>query len=330
MKLSVLDQVPVARGNSLETTFDQTLELIALADRLGYERYWFAEHHNTRGLLSNSPELWMTRALSMTSQIRVGSGGILLPQYSPYKVAETAKTIELMFPGRVDIGLGNSPGGAEITRKALSDGRASELKEFTRKLQEVKGFIHNSLAMDHPFRTVKAGPRIDHFPQLFSLGLTVNGAKRAAELGIGYVFGHFLNPKYGIESIREYRKTFIPSEVRYQPYVIMCVFVVCHEESEMAEKHATTQDHWLLNISKGGDTTIPSINEVQKRSYSEEDKKLINENRKRCVIGNPQSVKEQLTNLQQKFDADELMIITNIHSHEARLNSYKLVRQLFE
>lgn len=322
MKYSILDQVPQSRGTNFNETVQQTIETARYAESLGFHRYWFAEHHNTTGLLSNSPELWMTRMLSETSRIRVGSGGILLPQYSPYKIAETAKTIELMFAGRVDIGTGNSPGGAELTRKALHDGQPSGIKEYERKLRELQGFIYNKLPMEHEYRTVKAGPRINHYPELYSLGLTVNGAKRAADLGIGFVFGHFLNPKYGVEAIQTYRQHFKPSDGLTRPYVIMCVFVLCLEDEELLTKQARTQDQWLLNINRGGSTTIPSYEEIRHKEYRSDELNIISNNRERCLIGNKEEVKRGLVELISQYQTDELMVITNIHSVEAKRESY--------
>src|SRR5690625_442233 len=156
MKISVLDQAPVSSGDSPEKTLEHTLELAKWTEQLGYHRYWVAEHHNTTGLASSSPEIVMTRIASVTKCIRVGSGGILLPQYSPYKIAENAKTMAGFFPDRIDIGLGRSPGGSSITRKALLDHQHKSLDEFPRQLADLQGFLHNSLPRDHAFRLVKA------------------------------------------------------------------------------------------------------------------------------------------------------------------------------
>lgn len=151
MKLSVLDQAPVSVGDSPEQTLQHTLELAKWTEKLGYHRYWVAEHHNTNGLVSTSPEIMMTRIASVTNQIRVGSGGILLPQYSPYKIAENAKTLEAFFPNRIDIGVGRSPGGSQVTRSALTDGLHKSLSDFPRQLTDLQGFLHNSLSDNHEF-----------------------------------------------------------------------------------------------------------------------------------------------------------------------------------
>src|SRR5690625_2764174 len=262
MKLSVLDQVPVSSGETHEEALEHTLELAKWTERLGLHRYWVAEHHNTIGLASSSTEILMTRIASVTRRIRVGSGGILLPQYSPYKIAENAKTMAAFFPNRIDIGVGRSPGGSQVTRSALMDSLHRSLGEFPRQLTDLQGFLYNSLPDDHKFRLVKAGPRIDEVPPLWVLGLSEKGAKYAGELGVGYVFGHFINPQNGAITLKIYRENFTPSVSMKNPQSIVCIFVVCAETEEKAEELAITQDHWLLNVGKGLGTKVQPLDHV--------------------------------------------------------------------
>lgn len=328
MRISVLDQAPVSMGDRPEETLKQTLELAKWTEQLGYHRYWVAEHHNTNGLVSSSPEILMGRIASVTERIRVGSGGILLPQYSPYKVAENAKTLEAFFPNRMDIGVGRSPGGSDITRQALTDHHPTSLSEFPRQLADLQGFMHNSLPREHPFRLVKAGPRIDHVPPLWVLGLSERGAKNAADLGLGFVFGHFINPANGEAAMRTYIDHFTPSVTMSEPETIVCVFVVCAETEEEAEELALSQDHWLLNVGKGLGTNVHSAEHIRQKPLSKEDEAIIQENRKRAVIGTPEKVKQQLTNLQNLYQTNELMIITNIYDFEAKKKSYELLAEV--
>ncbi|WP_208001650.1 LLM class flavin-dependent oxidoreductase [Macrococcus carouselicus] len=324
MKFSVLDQVPVSRGDTVEDAIAKSIELAKLTEKWGYKRYWIAEHHNTAGLVSSSPEIMMTRLLSVTERIAVGSGGILLPLYSPYKIAENAKTMEAMFPGRVNIGIGNSPGGTERTRRALTDDGPNKLRDYTRMTEDLIGFMHNTLSQNHEFRSVKAGPRINHMPPLWTLGLTENGARRAAALGIGFVFGAFINPKHMVQALKTYYSEFKPSAVMSEPHAILCLFIICSETNEEAERHARTLDHWLLNVTYGRDTTIPSIEEVEQKHYSAKDLEIIRENRRRCIIGDPQKVKKALEQLPA---VDEVMVICNVHDFEVKKKSYELLQQ---
>jgi luciferase family oxidoreductase group 1 len=326
MKLSVLDQAPIRRGVSPEEALQESVELAQYAERLGYERYWFAEHHNTNGLVSVAPEIMATRIASATNTIKVGTGGVLLPQYSPLKVAETFHTLAGLFPGRVDLGVGRSPGGTEQTRSALADGAESGMGVFPRKLEELQGFLYNTLPREHPYRSVKASPRITEAAPLWVLGLSEGSAKRAADLGIGFVFGHFISPAKP-KAMPLYKEAFRPSKTRKKPYGIVCIFVVCAETEEEAEALAESQDHWLLSVGKGRDTQIPSPELISKRELTEADKEAIRKNRQRCVIGTPEKVRMELERLQEVYQADEFMLITNIYNKEAKWKSYELIKQ---
>jgi luciferase family oxidoreductase group 1 len=327
MKLSVLDQVPVSSGETHEEALEHTLELAKWTERLGLHRYWVAEHHNTIGLASSSPEILMTRIASVTNRIRVGSGGILLPQYSPYKIAENAKTMEAFFPNRIDVGVGRSPGGSSITRKALMDHQYKSLDEFPRQLADLQGFLHNTLPRDHEFRLVKAGPRIEQVPPLWVLGLSERGARNAAELGLGFVFGHFIDPANGASAMYTYRQNFSPSAGLDNPQSFVCIFVVCAETEEEAEALALSQDKWLLNVGKGAGTVVQSPAQVRKKPFNKDELDTIRHNRKRAIIGTPEMVRQKLLQLQDDYQTDEFMIITNIHDFEAKKKSYELVAE---
>lgn len=330
LKLGVLDQAPVSRGNTPEETLAQTLQLAEWTEELGYQRYWVAEHHNTNGLVSSSPNILMTRIASVTKKIRVGSGGVLLPQYSPYKVAEDFKTLEAFFPGRIDLGVGRSPGGSQLTRSALTDNQNKSLAEFPRQLKDLQGFLHNSLPRSHDFRLVKAGPRIDHPPPIWVLGLSERGALNAANLGAGFVFGHFIDPKNGEQVMKTYLKNFQPSISMDNPKNIVCIFVVCAETEEEAEELALTQDKWLLSVGKGADTKVPSIEEVREKAFTQEELELMKQNRNRCIVGTPEKVKQELARLEKIYQTDEFMIITNIHNFEAKKKSYQLIMEAIQ
>lgn len=327
MKLSVLDQAPISKGSTPEETLKNTIALAQWTESLGYHRYWVAEHHNTSGLASSSPEILMTQIAASTEHIRVGSGGILLPQYNPYKIAENGKTLSALFPNRIDLGFGNSPGGSPITQKALTDDHIKPIEDFYRQASDLQGFLHNSLPRDHQFRLVKAGPRIDNPPTMWLLGLTENGARNAAQLGIGFVFGHFINPKYKEVAMKGYYEDFKPSVNMKEPSSIVCIFVVCAETDEAAEQLAISQDKWLLHVGKGLGTKVQPPEEINIDDYTEEELELIKKNRKRSIIGSPQTVRKQLNQLAEEYQTDEFMIITNIYDFEAKKKSYQLLAE---
>lgn len=328
MKLSILDQVPMPKDATVEETLDHTVKLAKRAEELGYHRYWIAEHHNTNGLLSAAPELFMTRIGAETKRIRLGSGGVLLPQYAPLKVAETFKLLEAFYPGRVDLGIGRSPGGTERTRMALTDGAERNFEEFPRQLDEVIGFLHNSLPSRHPYRMVKVTPRTDEQPPVWLLGLSPRSSRIAAERGIGLTFGHFINPDKWEETLREYREGFVPSFDGDEPRVNVCVFVVCAETEERAEALARTQDLWLLGIEKGN-SLIPSVEEAAERVLSEEEREKVARNRRRVVVGTPEQVKVELERLAERYGTDDFLLINNAYGFEDRVRSYELVAEVF-
>ncbi|WP_188205935.1 LLM class flavin-dependent oxidoreductase [Alkalibacillus aidingensis] len=329
MKLSVLDQSPISRGSTAQEALNHTVELAKITEQLGYYRYWIAEHHSTNGLAATAPELLIGQVAAHTNEIRVGSGGVLLPQYSPLKVAENFKMLSAFYPGRIDLGIGRSPGGPEKVRLALTDGKSSNLGSFPRQLKDLQGFLHNSLDQDHPYRTVKAGPRVEAVPDMWVLGLSERSAKHAASLGIGFTYGHFINPNQGIKAINEYRKRFKPSTGLSQPQTNVCIFVVCADTQDEAEELALSQDLWLLNVGKGRDTVVPSINEVRQRALNEEDIHVMKENRKRAIIGTPAQVKEQLIKYINMYQVDEFLIITHIDDFDAKVRSYQLIAEAF-
>ncbi|TDL31430.1 LLM class flavin-dependent oxidoreductase [Jeotgalibacillus sp. S-D1] len=328
MKLGILDQVPLPKGASVQAVFDQTIKLAAAAEQMGYSRYWLAEHHNTNGLLSASPEILMTRIGAATTGIRLGSGGILLSQYSPLKVAETFKTMEALFPDRIDLGVGRSPGGTERTRKALTDGSPSSLDEFPRQIDDLIGFLHNELPKNHPYRMVKVTPRPGTPPPVWILSLSPTSAKLAAEKGLGLTFGHFINPDKWELTLKTYRENF-NSGLGHEPKVNICVFVVCAETMEKAEELAISQDLWLLGIEKG-DSQIPPPEELLNRRITEEERKKIAHNRRRSIIGTPSFIKDKLEELSIRYKTDDFLLITNIHDAEARLHSYELIAQTMD
>jgi luciferase family oxidoreductase group 1 len=222
---------------------------------------------------------------------------------------------------RIKLGLGRSPGGDALTRLALTDGVRKSLNEFPRQIQVLKGHLEHNLPSDHPYYGVTAYPLSETKPELWHLGINKRGARSAAELGISFTFGHFMYAVGGQEAI--------PSSYQSKPKTNVCVFVVCAETTEEAEAHAKTLDDWLLKVAKSGDTTISSIEEVHNRSYSEEELKKISTNRPRMIVGNPAEVKQELIELQQKYNNDEFLIITNIHDYEAKKKSYELLAELF-
>lgn len=330
MKLSILDQSPISEGSAASDALKQTLLLAKAAEELGYTRFWLAEHHNTNGLASTAPEILISHIASLTSRIKVGSGGVLLPQYSPLKVAETFNTLVTLFPNRIDLGIGRSPGGSAETRLALTDGLRKSLNEFPRQLKDLQGFLRKALPQKHVYSDVQAMPDTDAFPEMWLLGVSHRGARTAAEQGMAFTYGHFINPSSGIKAMNDYMEQFMPSIHQPEPKTNFCIFVVCARSEEQAEFLALSQDAWLLNVEKGNNTKIPSPEEVKKLVFSEAELEKIKRNRKRMVVGTPNKVKEELLSIASDYQTDEIMIITNIFDFKAKLESYKLLAEVFD
>ncbi|RWZ60353.1 LLM class flavin-dependent oxidoreductase [Halobacillus fulvus] len=330
MKLSVLDQSPISKGQTAQDALKQTIELAQWTEQLGYHRYWVAEHHSTNGLAGSSPELLIGQIAAATERIRVGSGGVLLPQYSPLKVAENFRLLESFYPGRIDLGLGRSPGGGKKTRLALTDGIEKPLSSFSRQVKELQRFLYDEVPKGDRYFGVYARPETASSPPTWILGLTERGAKHAAVNGTGFTFGHFINPTHAEEAIATYRDRFKPSAVRSVPEVNACVFVVCAETDKEAEELALSQDMWLLQVEKGLETRVPSVDEVKRHAFTDEEQRKIRQNRKRCVIGSEQTVKEQLETIAMQYDINELLIITNIYDFDKKKDSYARVSRLFQ
>ncbi|WP_046180104.1 LLM class flavin-dependent oxidoreductase [Domibacillus tundrae] len=323
MRLSVLDQSVIPTGGNGASALRNTLKLAQITEEMGYTRFWVAEHHNTNGIAGSSPEVLISHIASGTKSIRVGSGGVLLPQYSPYKIAENFKVLEALFPNRIDLGVGRSPGGSTETRLALTDGVRKSLNEFPRQVKDLQGYLTNEGSDE----TVKAYPIIESIPEMWMLGVTHRGARVAAEEGTAFTYGHFINPHNGQRAINHYLNNFQPSRMLGQPKVNVCLFIVCASSEEKAEEIALSQDAWLLAVEKGGDTRIPTIEEAKNWILTATDKEKVKENRKRMIIGTPQKVRDELLLLSEVYQTDEFMVITNVYHYEDKIQSYALLAE---
>lgn len=321
MHLGILDQMPRPRHLSVEETVAETLKKVQMAEEWGYERYWFAEHHGTKGMTSSAPEILMAVAASKTKTIHVGSGGILLSQYSPYKVATQLLQLQSIFPGRIEAGIGRSPGGPERIRSALANGVKNETGIYPEKVKQLLHYFAGD-------QSVQATPRPSVSPKLYSLGLGENSAQLAAELGIGYVFGHFIQSGRGLQAHKQYRELFQPG-IFARPQAITAMFVICGATDEEAEEWAITQDLWLLRTEKGIDSRIPTLEEAKAIRLTAEDKKRIAANRKRMIIGGPAKVKEALSKWSELYECDHWLLLNNTYHFEDQRKSFERIAEMF-
>jgi luciferase family oxidoreductase group 1 len=330
LKLSILDQSPIVSGHTPQQAIRETIRLAQAAEKLGYSRYWLAEHHAIAALADPCPEILVARVAAETSIIRVGTGGVLLPYYSPFKVAEQFRMLEALYPGRIDLGIGRAPGGDQMTALAMGEGHYTGADRFPEQVQFLVAYLDDALPKDHPFARVKAMPAGPTSPEVWLLGSSDYSGALAAELGLRFAFAQFISADGGDMVMRAYRGQFKPSPRESTPHSLLCVFVICAETTELAERLARTVDLRRLNMDYGVNAPVPTLQEAESYPYTEADRRRIAHHRRRVVLGTPEVVREKLIALQAASEADELMVITVIGDYDARLRSYELLAPAFD
>ena len=326
LALGVLDQSPVPDGSSPPDALARTVELAQACERSGYSRYWLAEHHNTTGLAGPAPEVMVATVAAATSSIRVGTGGVMLPHYSPLKVAETFHVLEALHPGRIDLGIGRAPGGDPLSAAALRVPTAHP--EFPHQVQDLIGFLEDRLDPRHPFARVRATPRTTSSPPVWLLGSSDYSAACAAVLGTAFSFAHFINPADGPAVMAEYRDRFRPSPTVPQPRANTGVSVICAETSEEAVRLASSIRLWRRRLQLGDPGPIPSVEEALEELGPKALERPSDPDR-RVVIGSPDEVREELVALADRYGVDELIVLTICHDPAARVRSYELLAEVF-
>ncbi|HEY0098324.1 MAG TPA: LLM class flavin-dependent oxidoreductase [Pyrinomonadaceae bacterium] len=331
VRLSVLDLSPVPSGASSTEALRNTLDLARLADSLGYTRYWLAEHHNTTLIASSSPEVMIGHVASVTEHLRVGSGGVMLPNHAPLRVAETFRMLEALHPGRIDLGLGRAPGTDSLTALALRRSRAALVADdFPEQLAELLAFFSGDFPADHPYRHVRAIPQDAETPEIWLLGSSDFSARLAAERGLAFAFAHHINPATAINALQLYQERFRPSAYLSAPCSMLAVSAVCAESDASAEELASSADLTLLRFQQGKFSgKLPSVAEARAHSYSAYEREIVAANRARLFVGAPATVREQLLHLVRQTGVGEIMITTMTHAHEARRRSYELLAEAF-
>ena len=331
MKLSVLDQSPIRQGGTPAQAVAETLELARAADRLGYSRYWLAEHHSSEGLAGTVPEILIARIAAETRNIRVGSGGVMLSHYAPLKVAETFRMLETLYPGRIDLGIGRAPGSDQRTASALQHGPgALGIEHFPAQIAELMAFLADALPANHPFTGVHAMPTGNSVPEFWLLGSSDQSAAYAAYFGCAFSFAHFIKDAGGTAVMEAYRRHFRPSAGLAAPHGSIGVFVLCAETEAAAEDLASSRDLWRLRLDQGILGPIPPVEEALAYRYNERELVRVAYNRRRQVVGTPDQVKARLLDLAAAYDVAELVVVSICYDFAARLHSYELLAEAFE
>src|SRR5581483_10358087 len=325
LRLGVLDQSPVVSGRSPAEAVAETLALARLAEDLGYGRYWLAEHHAIAALADPCPEILLARVAAETSRMRVGTGGVLLPYYSPFKVAEIFRMLEALYPGRIDLGIGRAPGGDLRTAQAVAYGAGVSAEHFPQQVQDLAGFLDGTLPAGHPFAGLKAQPGGATAPQIWLLGSSDYSGALASQLGLRFAFAHFISARSAGAVMRDYREQYRPSAREPAPASLLCAFVICAATAAEAERLAASIDLRRLHMARGIDASVPTLEEAAAHRYAEQERAYVQQQRARLVHGDPGAVREKLLALREETRADELMILSITGDYESRRESYRLV-----
>ncbi|MET3683941.1 luciferase family oxidoreductase group 1 [Alkalibacillus flavidus] len=328
LKLSVLDQSPLLHNETPQNALQQTLTLAQHADELGYTRYWMSEHHSTVILAGSAPEMMVPIIAAHTKQIRVGTGGVLLPHYSPFKVAEQFRVLEAMYPNRIDLGIGRAPGGQPGVYYALNRGKYPDTANYSTDAGHLIDYI---LGHDPQGYQVQATPMSPTTPPVWMLGSSGSSAQTAGELGTSYTFAQFINPDDGREAVQRYYDHFIPSPLQEDPYASVAVFVVVGDTDEEAEYYASSLDVALLMADQGQRRGhFPDPEEASQQSFTHFEQKRIVENRGRMIVGSVESVKQQLIDLAAHYQVNEIMVNSIVAPFEKRLEAYEKLAGAFQ
>ncbi|WP_439641505.1 LLM class flavin-dependent oxidoreductase [Nevskia sp.] len=325
--LSVLDLVPNCTGSNPAEALRRTVDLARLAERLGYARYWFAEHHSLASVASSAPEILIGHIASATTSIRVGSGGMMLPNHIPYRMAEIFRTLEALHPGRIDLGIGRAPGTNGAATRAL---RAAGSEHFSAMMNELVRFGGDQpYGPGHPYAKVTAMPTGVPLPPVWILGSSGASAAAAGAAGFGYSFASHFSTEPPAPAFRAYREAFKPSANFPKPHAILGVQVVCAETDARADELAQSMDLTWLRINRNQYLPIPSPEEAAAYDWTEIDREEVRQQRRLSIVGSPATVRARIAALVEDTGADEVMIVTNLHGHAERLASYELLTAAF-
>ncbi len=326
--LSVLDLAPVGEGQTPGQALRASLALVQATERLGYHRYWVAEHHNMPGIASSAPAVLLAHLASVTDRIRLGSGGVMLPNHAPLVIAEQFGMLEALHPGRIDLGIGRAPGTDQLTaaalRRSLGGLREPDLPQL---LGELLGFFNGTFPEDHPYRKITAVPARGYQPDIWLLGSSDYSAQLAGHLGLPFSFAHHFMAANTLPALDAYRRSFRPSPALDEPYVMLGVAVTCAETHERAAWLAKPADLAFLRLRQGRPSPYPTPESAADFNPTPHERELIRSWSGSRIVGDPGEVRAELDGLLERTGADELMVTTMVHGHEDRRRSYELVAE---
>lgn len=324
--ISVLDLAPIVEGGTAAESFRNTLDLARHAEKWGYLRYWLAEHHNMPGIASSATSLMIGHVAAGTSTIRVGSGGIMLPNHAPLVIAEQFGTLATMYPGRIDLGLGRAPGSDQSTARALRRGLASGGDDFPELVEELRGYL--APPPDDGPNPVRAIPGEGLDIPIWLLGSSGFSAQLAGRLGLPFAFASHFAPDYILPALELYRSQFQPSETLDRPHVMIGLNIVAAETDEEAQVLATSQQQQFLNLIRGRTTKLKPPVHSMDALWSVQEKAYVQNMLRYSIVGSRGTIQEKLPHFLDQTGADELIVAANIYDHQARLRSYQIFSEL--
>ncbi|GGI44301.1 hypothetical protein GCM10008018_06420 [Paenibacillus marchantiophytorum] len=325
---SILDLAPVIVGGTPRDSFQRSLDLAQHAEKWGYHRYWLAEHHNMPGIASSATSLIISHVASGTKKIRVGSGGIMLPNHAPLVIAEQFGTLESLYPGRIDLGLGRAPGSDQPAMRALRRGLGSDGHDFPEMLSELRGYLDPSLGTAMP--GVRAFPGEGLNIPIWLLGSSGFSAQLAGQLGLPFAFASHFAPGYLLPALDLYRSSFRPSDVLSKPYAMVGINIIAADTDEEAQKLATSQLQQFLNIIRGRTGLLNPPVDSMDDLWTPTEKMYVQQQLSYSLVGSRETIHAKMQQVQQQTQADEWIIAGQIYDHEARLKSYQIVAELRE
>ena len=327
--LSVLDLAPVVAGATASRALANSVELARHVERLGYHRLWVAEHHNMPGVASSSPPVLVAHLAANTTTIRVGSGGVMLPNHAPLVVAEQFGLLEALHPGRIDLGLGRAPGTDPVTAHALRRGIQTGGDDFPRQLGELLAFFTGTFPEGHPYRSVTAVPAVGNQPDVWLLGSSDFSAELAGLLGLPFSFAHHFSPANTLPALDRYRTSFRPSAGLPAPFAMVGVSVIAADDDDSADRLAAPSRLAYVRRHTGGSTQLPTPDEAAEHRFTPMEKELLRAWRASTVVGGPATVRAELDDLVARTGAQELMVVTNVFRHDDRMRSYEVVAESY-
>ncbi len=328
LRISILDQSLVPKGSTAAQAIDNTIQLAKIAEAEGFYRFWISEHHNSTMIAGSAPELLMVRLASETHRMRIGSGGIMLPNHSALKVAENFRLLETMYPGRIDLGMGRAPGGDQITARLLNPSNQFSEESYLQQLTALQSFFHDEAETQYgPILAVPQSPTV---PEPWILSSSGGSAVIAAKFGMGLAVARFINGFADRRMVDSYKKSFSPSREMAEPQVLLAISVLCADTEEKARQLRKLADYTLLQFEKGNFREMIRYEDLSDYVFSHAQLDRIQYNRGRIVSGTPEQVLKELTTLSQEMGVDEIMATCMTHSQKDRIRSFELIAEVFE